>query len=249
MGHSEFYSRMELLQNTLLAMSTQDKCETGDYQELRTELLSHTELQKLTPEFIVKYRNEPHFWQFIKNKFDHYSERREFIWESFSPLLNHLEQIDSSPLDQITKDSIKRSGHSVIASQWQKCLERRSTDPEAAITAARTLLETVLKYVLDNLSIEYDHGDDLQKLYRTTAKELNLSPEQHKEEAFKQILGGMLSTVNGLASLRNRYGDAHGQGIKYIRPSERHAKLAVNLAGTMASFIYETYEKNQDIHD
>ncbi|MCD6456995.1 MAG: abortive infection family protein [Methanophagales archaeon] len=248
MKHSEFYLRMELLQNTLVAMSTQDEYETGDYQKLRTELLSHTELRELTPEFIVTCRNKSYFWQFIKNKFAHYSERRQFIWKSFSPLLNYIEQIDSSPSDQITKDSIEKSGHSFITSQWQKCLERRSSDPEAAITSARTLLETVLKHVLDNLSIEYDHGDDLQKLYRKTAKELNLSPEQHKEEVFKQILGGMLSAVNGLASLRNRYGDAHGQGIKYIRPSERHAKLAVNLAGTMASFIYETYEKNQDTH-
>jgi hypothetical protein len=48
--------------------------------------------------------------------------------------------------------------------------------------------------------------------------------------------------VNGLASVRNRLSDAHGQGRKPVRPASRHAELAVNLAGTMALFLVATFE-------
>jgi replicative superfamily II helicase len=243
MRHSELYLEMELLQNTLVATATQDTCNKGDYNELRSKLLSHTELRQLTPEFILTCRDLGHFWQFIKRKFAHYAERREFIWESFAPLLNYLEQTGGSPSDQVAGHSIQESGQTYITSEWEKCLQRRAIDPEGAITSSRSLLETVLKYILDELQEPYKSSDDLPALYRKAAKRLNIAPEQHTEDVFKQILGGLISVVNGFAALRNRYGDSHGKEKKYIRPSERHAKLAVNLAGALASFTLETFEK------
>ncbi|MCE5273705.1 MAG: abortive infection family protein [Deltaproteobacteria bacterium] len=234
---------MELLQNTLIATATKDEYDTGDYNELRSKLLSHTELKQITPEFIIAYRDLKQFWLFIKRKFNHYSERRDFIWGNFTPLLNYLEQTDESPADQLAGYSIKESGQAYITLEWEKCLQRRVTDLEGAITSARSLLETILKYILVELNESYKSSDDLATLFRKAAKKLNISPEQHTEEVFKQILGGMISVVNGFASLRNRYGDSHGKDKKYIKPSERHAKLAVNLAGTLAAFILETFEK------
>ncbi len=76
-------------------------------------------------------------------------------------------------------------------------------------------------------------------------KELNLSPSQHTEDIFKQILGGCSGIVNGLGSLRNRLGDAHGKGKANIKPAPRHAELAVNLSGTMALFLMETFNANK----
>jgi hypothetical protein len=40
------------------------------------------------------------------------------------------------------------------------------------------------------------------------AKNLNLAPDQHTEEIFKQILGSVQSVVQGLGDLRNKLGDA-----------------------------------------
>ncbi len=66
------------------------------------------------------------------------------------------------------------------------------------------------------------------------------------EENRLEILGGCSGIVNGLGSLRNKHGDAHGSGPKAIKPKPRHAELAVNLAGTMAIFLIETYEANKN---
>ena len=48
--------------------------------------------------------------------------------------------------------------------------------------------------------------------------------------------------VEGLGAFRNREGDAHGRGRLNVKPLSRHAALAVNLAGSLASFLIETWE-------
>lgn len=103
-----------------------------------------------------------------------------------------------------------------------------------------------MKHILDELFVTYDHDSiELSDLYKKVAKELGLAPEQHQEQIFKQILGGCSGIVNGLGSLRNKLGDAHGKGAARVRPGERHARLAVNLAGSMALFLVETHPKSK----
>ena len=51
--------------------------------------------------------------------------------------------------------------------------------------------------------------------------------------------------VEGLGAFRNREGDAHGKGKLQVKPLPRHAALAVNLAGSLASFLIETWEARQ----
>ncbi len=69
-----------------------------------------------------------------------------------------------------------------------------------------------------------------------------MSQSQHTEQVFKQILGGCSAIVEGIGALRNKVGDAHGQGKVNFKPASRHAELAVNLAGTMAGFLFSTWE-------
>lgn len=59
--------------------------------------------------------------------------------------------------------------------------------------------------------------------------------------AHRVILGGAMNLVNGIGTLRNRFSDAHAPGGKIpVKPSARHAALAVNMAGAMATFMIET---------
>ena len=109
-------------------------------------------------------------------------------------------------------------------------------------------METVCKHVLDETQVTYDEHADLPKLYSLVASELNLSPSQHAERVFKQILGGCHAVVEGLGALRNKLSDAHGKGKAGVKPAPRHAELAVNLAGTMATFIIATWEARNSYH-
>ncbi len=156
-----------------------------------------------------------------------------------------LEAESVAPADSIVSAALSIVGSEYVQEAWQKALERRGNDPEGAITAARTLLETVCKHILDESGVTYTDTEDLPKLYSVAANQMNLSPNQHTEQVFKQILGNCQVIVGGLASLRNRLGDAYGKGKAGVKPSPRHAEFAVNLAGTMATFLIETLEARQ----
>jgi hypothetical protein len=237
------FERVQYLQNLLIDRATAGGADNYEYQELRRYFLDIPGVKSLLPSWVKTNRNLSQFWQFIKYKFSSYAERRTFIWSEFAPMLEYLENGSKTPTDQTISEILKGFDSESVHLVWTKALDRRQSDPEGAITAARTLLETVCKHILDEQRIEYiDNKVDLPQLYHLVATELNLSPSQYTEEVFKQILGGCSTIVNGLGTLRNRLGDAHGQGKKPVRPAARHAELAVNLAGSVAVFLVETWE-------
>ena len=147
----------------------------------------------------------------------------------------------SQPADELISEALSSFDEGGVHHSWKKALDRRGVDPEGAITAAKTLLETVCKHIVDESGGSFGDNDDLPKLYSTASNCLNLAPSQHSEKVFKSILGNCQSVVGNLAGLRNRLGDAHGQGKRYVRPNARHAELAVNLAGSMAMFLVSTW--------
>ena len=237
------FEKAQGLQNMLIAVATGGIGDDKDYKSLRTYFIDNKKTTSIAPSFIRVNRELDQFWQFIKFKFKHYSERREFIWNEFSPLMDLLESKDKKPSDLTITDGLKSFDEDGINVIWIKALERRKSDPEGAITMARTLMESVCKHILDSSNVVYDRDKtELPDLYKLTSKELNIAPSQHTTEVFKQIFGGVASVVNGLGALRNRLGDAHGKGKAQIRPAQRHAQLAVNLAGATALFLIETWQ-------
>jgi len=239
----------KILINTITACATgtgkTEKADEENYEKTRTMLLRDPNTKKLLPEYIETCRTAAQFWQFIKYDHGDYHERREFIWNSFSKLISSLENDAPVPLDADITRTIAESAESYVNDQWNKALERRHTDPEGAITTARSLIETVCKHILEKSGVSCDKTYDINKLYSLTARQLNLSPQDHEEEVFKKILGSCMGIVEGLGSLRNSIGDAHGKTSRHIKPNERHAELAVNLAGSVSSFLIKTYEKNK----
>jgi hypothetical protein len=146
-----------------------------------------------------------------------------------------------SPSDEVHSLSLAALQTDFLSQRWANALERRESDPEGAITLARTLLEDACKVIIVEFNSSFSEEDDLPKLYRKTSSLLNLAPDQHTEQIFKQILGSCQSIVESLGAVRNKLSDAHSAGPLRARPTARHAKLAVNLAGTMATFLAETF--------
>lgn len=242
-SREELLLAAESVKNMLVAHATDGAADDGEYRRLRSALLKDPSLAAKLPRFVRTCRSLSEFWGFIKPKFGKYAERRAYLREEFDPLLTALEAQSGSPSDDSTSAVLARFDWNEVQAAWHKALERKTTDPEGAITAARTLLESTCKHVLDEAGVSYDAKADLPKLYRATAEHLNLAPSKHTEDIFKQILGGCHSVVQGLGALRSKVGDAHGQGKNAVRPAPRHAELAVNLAGAMATFMAQTWEK------
>ncbi len=236
--------KVETLRNLLTSYATGGGGgEVGEYERLRAELLKSAIADHL-PRWLRSCRNRSDFWSFIKSKFAHWEERRQFLREEFGPALDILEGATAAPADEDVSAALRKTGSLYALETWRKALQRRAQDPEGAITSARTLLETVCKFVLDELQVGYEPTDDLPKLYGKAAKGLNLAPQQHEEELFRKILGGCHAIVEGLGALRNKLGDSHGHPRR-VRPAPRHAALAVNLAGATAVFLIETLESRK----
>lgn len=233
------------LQNGLIANATGGNFDGGDpeYKELRQFFALRGDTKTKLPDFVRRCSDLSQFWGFIKYEYSTYQERRDFIWKVFRPLIDYLEASDRAPGIAPISEAITAFDTEHIHAAWRKALDRRIDDPEGAITAARTLLETVCKHILDDSGVTYPDDADLPKLWALAAEQCNLAPNQHQESVFKAILGNCQSVVNNLGAIRNRVGDAHGQGRRPVKPKARHAELAVNLAGTMAAFLVATWQE------
>lgn len=230
------------LRNGLVAL-----CEGGAnmddsvYRLLRREFMDDSAVSHLVPAFVRTTQDKAAMWAFLKGHSGQWEPRRQYVREQFMPLIDQLER-SPAPADAIVTDALKRFDAEGVTDAWNKALSRREADPAGAITAARTLLETVCKHLLEDVdgNATYGHNDDLPKLYRQASELLNIAPSQHSEDAFKRILGSAASIVEGLGTLRNKVGDAHASGGRPVKPAPRHAALAVNMAGSMALFLIET---------
>ena len=240
------FERAQMLQNILVSHATGEKGNEIIYQALRKELMANVELKPLLPTFVRTSRSLDQFWGYIKKESGQWQPRREHIWDSFTPLLDYLEGQNISPSDKDIGDTLRAFDREGVHEIWQKALERRQTDPEGAITVARTLLESVCKRILEEEGVKYQENATLPFLYNSVAEMLNLAPSQHSEKVFKAILGNAQQVVNSLGNIRNMIGDAHGRGGKPIRPAPRHAALAVNLSGSMATFLVDTWKSKKD---
>lgn len=214
-----------------------------DYPLYRQSVLDDPRVASLVPGWVRRHRNLDQFWGFIQPKFPSYAERRKFIWDEFRTLVDFAESEGGHPSDIVVSEALDRVDAEHVRIAWTKALERRSIDPEGAITMARTLLESVCKHILDEAGTsDHEATPDLNKLYKQTAALLNLTKAQHEEVVFKQILGGCTAVIEGLGALRNRLSDAHGKGKGGVKAAPRHAELAVNLAGSTALFLLATWE-------
>ena len=214
-----------------------------DYEQARADLLSQPELLSRLPSWISQCRYGGQFWSLMKNTSPTYQGRREFIWGSLSSVFDYIERGVTEPPSLSLESLLADCTSTSVTDCWKKIYARRVHDPEGAITTARSLVEATCKYILEELKESYTDQDDLPRLYKKAASAMNLSPGQHNEQIFKQILSGCSSVVDGFAALRNNFGDAHGKGKMNAAPSARHADLAVNLAGTISTFLIATYEE------
>jgi integrase len=128
---------------------------------------------------------------------------------------------------------------------WSKALARRETDPEGAVTSARTLLEAVCKHILDSSNKEFREGTPLPQLYMETAKLLEMAPSHNLAPVFNTMFTACVEVVAVIGKLRNELSDSHGRGQFGAMPEWRHAELAVNLSGAVVMYLAAVWKGRQ----
>lgn len=231
----------ETLLNQLLHTATYGAGSGDDdaYKKIRHRLLADPRAKTKVPRFLQVCGNLREFWAYMKDLSPTYHGRRSFLSAEMRPLIDFLDGVNQGtlPTDKVVSDALTKFDQEGVSRVWDRILERRKSDPGGAITAARTLVESVCKHILDAAGIKYDNGADLPNLYGLLAKTLKLSPHLQVDNSLRQTMSGCISIINGLAALRNQIGDAHGPGVTAPTATEDEATLAINVAAAACLFL------------
>ena len=154
----------------------------------------------------------------------------------------------SAPVITALSTALATIDFDTVQRDLDRALASAETDPEDAVTAACSVIESVCRSVLGELELHFLTQLDIQGLYKAVREPLGLSPA--KEDVppgiagdVRAILGGLNSAVQGIGTLRTHAGDAHGRERGFRRLDARIARLAIHTAGGIALFIIETWQK------
>lgn len=145
------------------------------------------------------------------------------------------------------QERILKQGLSTIEQESKRALNTLSSDPRAAILYAGNMLESSIKAYLDRNNVIYKEKDTLSDVWNKFVEYLGINPKNFDDNGLKQISSGLFQIVHGTMYLRNKKSAAHGKSEVqlqeiYIKP--RHARLVVNSAHTLASYIVELIENS-----
>lgn len=111
------FEKVSYLLNLLVAHATGKPADAQEYINLRHELLSNNELAPHLPSWVKLHRDLDSFWGFIQPKYPTYAERRTFLSEQFTHLLDALEFGDSN---QKKSSVVSKSANISIARNKRK---------------------------------------------------------------------------------------------------------------------------------
>lgn len=135
-----------------------------------------------------------------------------------------------------------------VARDIKRALESCDRDPEDAVTAACSVVESVCRSVLIELGLELPAKQDITGLNKAVRDPLGLSPQRSDlpgqvADDVRKVLSGLATMIEGIGALRTHAGDAHGRERGFARIDARIARLAIHSASTAALFIIETWQK------
>ncbi|MDO9286557.1 MAG: nucleotide-binding protein [Aquabacterium sp.] len=176
------FEKVSYLLNLLVAHATGKPAESSEYETLRHQLLSDPPIADALPNWIKTNRNLEAFWGFIQPKFKSYAERRTYLSEQFTPLLDALEFNDLKSLQNSTnirklqgKSSVTRNKRKVfivhgrnneVKQEVSRFVERQGIEAivlHEQASAGMTIIEKIEHYSNDAdfalvLYTACDHG-------------------------------------------------------------------------------------------
>lgn len=126
-----------------------------------------------------------------------------------------------------------------VIQQWQEAQSALGVDPPDAAARACRLLETLFKHILHTKGRPLPGDESIQPLYKIASQSLTLSPEQQSSDDLRAMGSGMITFVKSIGALRTHASTAHGTGPNRVPITFSQARLAVNAAGVLATFLMD----------
>lgn len=143
------FDKVSYLVNLLTARATGLAADDEEFKTLRHDLLSDPALAQMLPQWLRQHRNLDSFWAFIKPKFDTYAERRSYLSEQFTPILDVLEFGNSMPHLQTKNPSQSfKSSTDTVARNKRKVFIVHGRDNEAKLEVSRFIEQLGLEAIV-----------------------------------------------------------------------------------------------------
>ena len=140
------FEKVSYLLNLLIAHSTGKTADPSEYEKLRHELLSNHQISNQLPAWLKLHRNLDSFWGFIQPKFSTYAERRTYLSEQFTPLLDSLEFGTAVPVQNQSK--VSSATNKPVARNKRNVFIVHGRDNEAKYEVSRFIESLGLKAII-----------------------------------------------------------------------------------------------------
>lgn len=144
------FDKVSYLVNLLTSRATGSAADSREFERLRHELLSNPNVSPLLPQWLKDYRSLDAFWDFIKQKFETYAQRRTYLSKEFTPVLDMLE---FGQPDQLTSQvgsfqNVSPSNSKVVARNKRKVFIVHGRDNEAKQEVSRFIEKLGLEAII-----------------------------------------------------------------------------------------------------
>ena len=146
-----------------------------------------------------------------------------------------------------SKSIVEKFDTEYIRNQINEMNNQIEKNPTAAIGLAKELVETCCISILNDKKVIHNVNNiSLTQLVNLAMGELMLLPKyvdnnKKGSTSIKRILGNLVNISQGMAELRNDYGNGHGKDKNFKGLQARHANLAVGAATTLVYFLWNTH--------
>lgn len=134
-----------------------------------------------------------------------------------------------------------------IHREFERAMETVDSKPREAVSAASNILESIFKTYIEDNNLPMPDKQDLQPVFKVVRADLGLDPSSVADQDLQRIITGLFSIVDGIGALRTHAGSAHSEGRTGYKLESRHARLAINSAHTVATFVMETWDKKKAV--
>lgn len=238
--------QVQRLKTILIDRARNQQPDEREFVWFRERLIANQDLKPLLPPFLSDCRTLDTFWNFISDRYSgdgSHRKRSEFIETQFKSILDHLEGLTPSPVDGAIETLLTVVTQANVKRAWEKCIERRKTDPDGAVTMAQALLATVCKHILEEAQVGYDKNEQVTGLVNKALETLGLLPEHLGNPWVKQIGQGCKCISVGVFELYRTDSDTKGVGPEHELISPLFAEFAVNASMILAAFLLAVWEK------
>ena len=142
------FDKVSYLVNLLTARATGMASDSREFETLRHELLSNPNLSQELPQWLRQHRNLDSFWGFIKPKFGSYAERRTYLSEQFTPILDALEFGPPAQAAVQVNPTKSTSTPPTVARNKRKVFIVHGHDSEAKLEAGRFIEKLGLEAII-----------------------------------------------------------------------------------------------------